>query len=445
MKSRWILGIVVSVFGCFSIARAADLLDVFEMSVQRDPRLQAAIYQYEAAKETVPQAKALLFPNLSLNFERLETHQDIRSSDNAVFGSGSTSFPTTSYGLVLKQPILRLGDWKGLKQSHARVARAVAELTAARQEHLLRVSELYLGVLAARDNLEYSSAEKTAIERQLELAIRRRQNGLATRTDEHDAQARYSLAVSNEIEARNRLDDAQQALVESTGQLVTDIDPLRATIPLQLPNPSNVDDWVNVAMQKNLSIEERRQASAIAQLEIERQKSGYYPTLDLFVRLDDRDTDGSLFGGGSRVETADVALQFNVPLFQGGATRSRIRQANLEYLRAKEELRLEQMLVTRESRSAYLGVISGVRRVEALADSVKAQESALEAKRRGYRSGVNTALHVLDAERDFYLIKRDYAQARYDYLISTLRLKLAAGQLIEADLVEINNRLEKGP
>lgn len=445
MKAVRSVAVVLFMLGSGSAAGAFDLLEVYQLSMRHDPRLQAAIYQYEAARESVPQSKAALFPDLSFNYEYLKTRQDIRSSDNDVFGSGKTRFSTNSYGLVLTQPIFRFGDWQALKQSHARVAQAVAELTAAKQDHILRVSELYLSVLAAQDDLNYATAEKSAIERQLQLAVRRRQSGLATRTDEYDASARFALAASREIEAENRLDDAQQALIESTGQLIVDLSPLGASIPLLLPSPADVEHWVSESMQQNLAIEGRRQAVAISSKEIGRQKGGYYPSIDLVARLDNRDTGGSLFGGGSEVETADIAVQFNMPLFKGGGTNSRVRQATLEHLQALEELRLEEFLVMRESRSAYLGVISGVNRVDALAESVTAQESALEAKKRGYQSGINTALHVLDAERDFYLIKRDHAQARYDYLINTLRLKLAAGMLAEADLIAVNDMLTKGP
>ena len=435
------VGALVLLLAGHSPAHAAGLLEIYQQSEQHDPELQAAIYQYEAAKESVPQAKASLFPDFRLSYEHLETNQDIRSSDNLVFGSGSTSFPTQTLGLVLTQPIFRFGDWQSLKQSHAQVAQALADVTAARQSHILRVSQIYLGVLAAEDDLEFARAERVAVESQLELATRRRQSGLATRTDEFDARARYALVQSNEIEAENRLDDARQALLVTSGELYADLDTLAENIPLETPNPATAESWVAQSIEQNLKLEARRQAAEVAGREIQRQKSGHYPTLDLVARLDDRDTNGSLFGGGSEVETADIAVQFNLPLFQGGGTRSRVRQATFEHRRAMEELRLEQLNVTREARSAFLGVLSGVSRVNALSESVAAQESALAAKTRGYQSGINTALHVLDAQRDLYLIKRDYAQARYDYLLSMLRLKTAAGTLSVADLENIDRML----
>lgn len=441
MRINRLVGTLIVLVASGSTAKSADLLEVLQLSAQHDPELQAAIYEYEAAKESVPQAKANLFPDLRLSYEYLETDQDIKSSDNTVFGSGSTSFPTKSFGAVLTQPIFRFGDWQALKQSHAKVAQAVADLSAARQSHLLRVSQTYLGVLAAEDDLEFAQAERVAVESQLNLATRRRQSGLATRTDEYDAKARYSLITSNEIAAENRLDDARQALLVTSGVLILDLDPLAAQISLDMPDPPTVETWVQQSIEQNLSLEARRQAVQVAEKEIRRQKSGHYPTLDLVVSLDNRDTDGTLFGGGSEVERADIAVQFNLPLFEGGATRSRVRQATFEYRQAMQEMKLEQLQVSREARSSFLGVISGVSKVQALDDSVTAQQSALEAKRRGYESGINTALHVLDAERDLYLIKRDYAQSRYDYLLSMLRLKNSAGILTESDLDKINRML----
>jgi len=247
--------------------------------------------------------------------------------------------------------------------------------------------------------------------------------------------------LSNEIAAQNRLDDAIQALLVTTGQLIVDLDPLAESFALETPDPPAVETWVEQSIAQNLLLEARRQAVQVAEKEVRRQKGGYYPTLDLVARLDDRETDGSLFGGGSQVETADIAVQFNLPLFQGGGVRSRVRQASFEHLGSMQELRLGQLQVSREARSSFLGVISGVSKVQALDESVTAQESAVEAKRRGFQSGINTALHVLDAERDLYLIKRDYAQARYDYLLSTLRLKNSAGILSEADLERIDRML----
>jgi outer membrane protein len=427
-----------------TFAGAADLLEVYRLSVDQDPRLQAARYRFEGAQEAVPQARSLLLPNLSFEAEYLETDQDIKSSDNAVFASGETDFPTNRYGLTLSQPIFRLADWQRLKQSHAEVALALAEYTAEEQELVLRVAEAYLAVLAAQDDVRFAAAERTAVERQRDLARARRSSGLAPRTDEFDANARYALVLANAVEADNQLDDAAQALLESTGALITDLEPLAGEIPLERPDPMNPDEWVALALAQNPQVLAAEQQLAVAQYEVRRQSAGRYPTLNLLTRLDDRDTQGSLFGGGSEVETADFAIQLRVPLYAGGSNGANVRQAALRVDETVEEVKLERLMIARQARSAYLGVLSGITRIEALNESVTAQRSALDAKQRGYSSGINTALDVLDAERDLYLILRDHAQARYDYLLSTLRLKQAAGTLSVEDLTRINAILDGG-
>ena len=422
-------------------AHATDLLEVYRLSVDHDPRLQAARYRFEAAKEAVPQARSLLLPSISAEAEYLDTQQDIRSSDNIVFASGKTDFPTNRYGLTLSAPLFRMADWHRLKQSHAEVALALAEYTAEEQELVRRVAESYLAVLAAQDNQRFAEAERTAVERQRDLARTRRSSGLAPRTDEFDANARYALVVANAVEAENQLDDARQALLESAGVLLTDLEPLRAEIPLERPDPMDVDQWVALAIRESPQLLAREQSLEVAQHEVRRQSAGRYPTLNLLTRVDNRDTDGSLFGGGSDVETADVAIQLRVPIYSGGNQGSNVRQAALKVDESVEQLKLERLVVARQARSAYLGVVSGIARTEALSESLVAQRSALEAKQRGYGSGINTALDVLDAERDLYLILRDHAQARYDYLLNTLRLKQAAGTLRVEDLARINEIL----
>lgn len=421
-------------------AAAADLLEVYTLGLQNDPRLAAARYQYEAAKEEIPLARSSLLPNADFHIEHLETQQDIKSSDNAVFARGSTDFPTDNYTLTLNQPIFRFGDWARLRQSEAQVQKAFLEFSAAEQTMILRTAELYLGVLAAQDNLKFAQSEKAAVQRQLERTQARKRAGLATRTDLYDAEARFSTVEADEIEATNLLDDSYQALRESIGVWLIDLAPLQDEIPLTRPDPDDIDSWVESAIDGNLDLKARQQALEIAQQEVRMQKAGRYPSFDFVARLNNRDTDGSLFGGGSEVETADYSVQLRVPIYTGGAVSARIRQAVQQQGQAREELKLQNLVVTRETRAAYLGVISGMNKVEALEKSVIAQQSALEAKQKGYPQK-NTMLDVLDAERDLYLIKRDYAQARYDYLLNTLRLKRATGMLAEGDLLMLDDLL----
>lgn len=421
---------------------AGDLVDAYEAALQYDPRFKAARYRYEAAREKIPQAKAELLPSMSFDAKRSKTEQDIKERENPVFGIGTSTFYTSTWQLQASQPIFRLSSWIQLGQSKAVVRQAYADFVAAEQELVLRVSALYLNLLASRDAVSLAEAELAAVGRQLELVEAQRRGGLANVTAEYEAQARYSLVEADLIEARYALDDAYQALREAVGDAITSVIPLKEEIPLVKPGPANVANWIERALEQNYSLIARQEAVSVAELEVKRLRAAHYPTLELVASHGNTDLGGAVTGGASDTDTTEVGIQVRMPIYTGGAISSQTREAQMNYRRALEERTLQHRVVMRETRAAYQGVISAISRVEALGNSVLSQTSALEGMTTGYRAGVYTFLDVLDAQRDLYSTKRDYYRARYEYLLNTLQLKQKAGSLSEEDLVLVNGLLD---
>lgn len=439
-----VTGLCIAIVATLSSpVRATDLVDVYRLSAVNDPQYQAAFYAHRASLESMPQARSALLPDIAFNYEKIETRQDVKRSDNTVVVDGKARFPSTNYGLTLTQPIFRFADWVRFNQSKIEVRQADVELAVAEQELLLRVAELYVAVLAAHDNHDYALAEREAVRKELERVESRYRNELASKSDLYDAQARFAVTRSSELEARNLLDDQLEALRESTGQRVANLIPLRESIPLEPPDPADIDAWEENAISRNLTVASRTLAVEIARREVNGKKGGHYPTLDLVARAENRDTGGSLFGGGSEIENAEIALRFNVPLYKGGSVKSGVRQSNYELSRAREDLKAQLFRVRREVRAAYLGVVTGVDKVKAYDESIIAQKAAVNTKQKGYQAGLNTLLQVLDAQRDLYFVKRDWAEARYDYLLSSLRLKQSVATLSPADITAMNALFEE--
>jgi len=418
--------------------QAESLVDVYRDAQKNDPIFSAAHFHTLAIKEGQKQALSLLLPSLSASAEFKQSDQDIVSSDNDVYGSGNTDFDTTTYGLTLTQPIFHWDSIVGLKQSKAASQQAEIEYVLAQQELVLRVADLYLKALAAQDQLNFAQAEQLAVEKHFELASGRHEMGLIPITDLHDAKARQATTRAETIVAQNLFDDALQALEEMTALPIAELSLLRGEIPLLSPEPADLDSWIGAAVEQNPAIALQEQALEVANQEVRRQSAGHYPTLDLVGRFNNEETDGSLFGGGSEVETTEFLLQLNVPLYQGGAVSSRVREARHQVSLAKQMLIKEQRGVARQVRAAYLGVNSALNRIDALQQSVLSNQLALDAKQEGFMSGLYTSLTVLDAERDLSLVSIDYAQARYDYILNTLKLKMAVGTLNGDDLLEID-------
>ena len=443
-RAHWANGLFAVVLVCAGAAplHAEDLTEVFVASRLNDPKYRAARYEFEAASYAEPQARAALLPTISAEYLRTRTDQNILASNNAVFASGRSMYSTESQTLSLTQPIFKLSAWRGYQQAKIKVKQAAAVYSAAEQDLMLRAATAYLNVLAARDALAFAGAERDAIRRQLDLVQQRFSSGLVAIANLHDAKARFAVKEADVVAARNDLDDKVQALRELTGKVHTRLKPLRDNIVLEQPDPNNIEHWVEKSLSQNLTLEARRQAVEIAQQEIGRQQAGHYPSADLVVTQNRKDTGGSLFGGGSNVETGEVTVRISIPFYSGGLVSALSGEAIKRYEGAREDLERDARQTERQARAAFQGVTGGVTRIQALSQSVQSAESARELKVEGYKSGLETILQVLDAERDLYAAKRDSAKARYDFLLNRLRLKQAVGTLSEADLDAINRMLQ---
>jgi outer membrane protein len=223
-------------------------------------------------------------------------------------------------------------------------------------------------------------------------------------------------------------------LKEIVGNDIPVYQKMRREIALVLPQPADQQRWVEQALEQNLGLKARSEAVDVAFQEVEKQRAGFWPSLSFVASQNNNKAGSTLFGGGSNVETSNVSLRLSVPVFEGGLTRALTDEAAQRHVKAKEDRELERRSVERQTRAAFQAVVSGVSLVRALRQSVESQQNAMEGKELGLQRGVYTVLMVLDAQRDLFLARRDYAQARYDYLMNTLRLKQAAGTLSEDDL-----------
>lgn len=416
---------------------ADNLLDTYQQALKNDPTYLAAQATYDAEQQKTGEARAVLLPNI--NASANTTWNEVNSSISV---PPQSNFNSSGYSVSLYQPVFDFGAFAALAQAHASVRAAAANFNAAREDLMRRVAEAYFGLLLAQDNLGLAKSQEAAIAQQREVAQGRLKVGLGTITEVHDAEARYQLATAQVLEAQNGLEDARQALREVAGKVPKEVLSLREDMPLPQPDPPVIGEWVTRALDQNYQVIAAREASIIAKREISKQHAGYYPSLNIFGSYNDANNGGGSTGLQYNSKGTSVGLQLNISIFQGGLTHSLSKEAAYRYNAAKQNLELARRQVERQTRDAFLGITSGASRVNALKQAVVASQSALEAKQTGFEAGINTNLQVLDAQRDLYQARRDYAQSRYNFVFSLLRLKQAAGTLAESDLKQINGWLQ---
>jgi outer membrane protein len=425
-------------------ANAEDLVDIYQLAKQSDPQLQAALAARQATREIKPQARSALFPTIGLTAKGGLTRLDITLTDDGDdgFGGGRSNFSNSGYALTLVQPLYSRVTSAALRQADALLGQADAVFATAQQELVLRVATRYFDVLAALDNLGFARAEKISIARQLEQSIQRFDVGLIAITDVNEAQARYDLALAQEIAADNQVANTREALREVTGTFHENLALLGEQTPLPSPDPSNIEKWAEAARAQNFQVTAAEFATQAAREEIDRQRAGHFPSVDLVGTTSFSDFGGGRFGG-SQTNDDSISVQVTAPIFQGGFVTSRTREAQFRFTQARELLEQQQRAVVRQARASYLNVIANISQVDALQQAVKSNQSALDATQAGLDVGIRTAVDVLDAQRLLFQARRDLARSRYDYILETLRLKQAAGSLSPIDLEQINRWLKQ--
>ena len=420
---------------------AVDLMDIYRDAQAQDPVYSSARFTYDASREIVPQARAAnLLPSIGLTSTFNRNHRDTD-------GFPTADFNTYGYTISLSQPLFRMQNWITYDQAGLQAKQSEALFADAAQSLIVRTAQAYFDVLLAEDNVALSGAQKTAINEQLAQAKRNFEVGTSTITDTYEAQAKYDLALAKEIADLNDREIKRQALQQLVNKMPARLAPLRDNPVLTLPKPSEMDLWVKAAEEASPSIAQFRLAYEIAAKDIDRNRAGHYPTLDFGGSFGSNSSPSTLSGGnvGPSFDTrsAGVGLTLTIPLYSGGGTQSRIRQSLSNRDRAGADLENAKRSVAQSVRQNYLGVTNGVAQVKALEAALVSNKSSLDATVLGKEVGVRTNVDVLNAQQQLFQAQRDLQQARYSTILSQLRLKSAAGRLVEEDLAEVNRMLVK--
>lgn len=421
--------------GWWQASPAQDLVTVYGLALERDAELQIAEANYLAALQALPLARSGRRPQIFFNANGTQ-----RESDNSETGDSTNR--NIGYSLNLTQSLYDTGTQGDINVAEATTAAQLAGLEAARQALILRVAETYFDILAAEDNVEFAYAERTAIARQLEQAQKRFEVGLIAITDVQEAQARFDTAEAQAILAENLLENAFQSLVVITDDTsIRNLAPLGQNLELALPQPANAKAWVDLALKNNRDLIAAQQNLNAARFERDKNARGGYPTLDLVASYADNDVEDDGLLGDSRQDDVIVGIELEIPLYTGGRIGAEQAQSESQLRAAQNTALLQSRLASQQSRTAYLDVVSGISQVKALKQALESSNIALEATQAGFEVGTRTSVDVLVSLRETYRARRDYASARYDFLINNLRLKQAAGILRDDDLFEINRWL----
>ena len=448
-------------------AAGADLLSVYDRALVNDPQIREAEANRMAQREARPQAIATLLPQVSATAGRSRDWSDGTGFSQFTFAGSPT--PTTSntggdsinnndrWGLQIRQSVFSWNNWVALRTASHEVAQAEADYLAQEQALAQRVAQQYFAVLNAQDTVAAQEAARNAITRQLEQSERRFEVGLIAITDVQDARAERDSAAAQVIAAKRALASAEEQLRATIGEKPSGLNAPAEDMPLLAPTPAAEEDWVRTSMEQNATLISSRLAADIARESVRTAFGNHLPTVELVAGRTYSDADGrrtqlnaltqtnQLTNSISETYGKSLALQFNLPIFSGGATQSRVRQSQQLWIAAKERLERTSRSTERSARDAYLGVNSEIARVQALKQALESSRTALAATEAGYEVGTRTSVDVLTSRQRLIQAQTNYSAAKYAYLNNLVQLRLAAGDLDRKTIEEINRWLTVTP
>jgi outer membrane protein len=416
-------------------ARRYDLGQLFQEALANDSTYQAARFQYQVTVEQPAIQRSGLLPNLSANASVFRRYYDLSTNDN----SATPNFGDYGGGFALTVPVYRPQQWESYEQAKLQVLQGEATLAQARQDLIIRLATAYFNVLGARDQVIALDANKTATLQQLEQAKREFEVGTKTIIDTNEAQARYDQIVAQLQVAVGTLLVRRSELEAIVGRDIGVLGALRDKPALALPQPNELPPWIKAAEDGNYNVQVNRASVAIAEREIQKARDGYKPTVDVVGNAGRSRFDGSQSSDARfRADSASIGLQLNLPIYSGGLTQAQVRSALASRDQAGANLETARRSATNQARSAFTGVNYGLSQVTSLESAETSARTQLESTQLGYQVGVRILLDVLNAQTQLIATQRDLKRARYDFLLSGLQLKAAAGTLSDDDVRAVN-------
>jgi protease secretion system outer membrane protein len=424
-------------------APAMDLQEAWNIVRLQGPVYRAAMYERDAGVENRNIGRAGLLPqlNASANKSHVDGTQEFESARGN--SENDLDYESTNWVVQLRQPLFDQQKFADYRQGQQQAEYSEAVFDAKAQNAAVSLASRYFDVLLARETIDLAKAKLNAFEQQVKAARRRFDLGDGTVIDVDQSTARRDLALAELIEAQDSLLIAERLLQELLGQEPTQVAGLREDFPTPVLEPSSLQEWLQTALASNPTLKARYHGQEIADEDVNKAKGGHWPTLDLVLAYTDSDSD-SISTINQQNRYASLGVELNMPLYAGGGTSARVRQASANRERAGEDLNATREEVFSATTREFRGVQSGQARIRALERAVASSKRAQDSARKGFLAGSSTNLDILNAEEQLFLARRDLLQAKLRYLLARLQLAAAVGQLGDDDIGQANAYLVWG-
>jgi outer membrane protein len=394
----------------------STLKNALQETYVTNPRIKAQREIFESTGETFNQAFAGWLPTISLNYNTGRRRNRLDQQWNYVDAEDQQ--------MNIDQPIFQGGETIFLMdQANSLTDANAAQLISVTQEVMINAITAYADVVRDREILRLSANNSEVLGTQLDSAEGRFDLGEATRTDVSQSQARLARAVSDEEQAIGNLAVSEARFEEVV--LRKPADTLQPIIDVPAI-PKTLEETIAIAEEKNPRVITADYTEEAAQDLVNINIARLLP--DVTLRAAASRSEGTGFQGVD-FDSDSVLLNVNVPLYQGGAEYSRIREAKIQKSRRRFELSGVRNEVQQQAVQAWEGYRTSVAIIEAQDAAIEAAEIALEGVKQEQLYGSRTILDILDQEQELFVARVNRVRSERNRIVSLYGLLAITGQL----------------
>ncbi|MFC0351163.1 TolC family outer membrane protein [Undibacterium danionis] len=418
--------------GPIQSASAIGVLEAYIAALKNDPSHRAAKAELIAGLEYEAIGRSSLLPSAQYVYSTSKNKGESISPFLGTFTKSNQDYSSTSKSVSVRQTIFNLEAYARFEQGVAQKNYSIAQFDSRSSDLMVRLLTAYVETRYAEDQLNLYTAQRDSYAEQRKVNDRLYAKGEGTKTEMLETQAKLDVAEAMRLEAIDTLQTARNNLEAIVGVDVKQLDGLPVDFKPMLDS-EDFDTWKRYAEEKNPEIIAAKYGIDIAQKEISKSQAGHAPRIELNANYN-HGVSETFATKNQDLNMRTVGVQLIIPIYSGGYVNATSKQAVARLDKARADLDGTVSKVMVELRKQFSAVKSSVVKIEGLQKSVNSATALVEATQQSIKGGVRINADLLNAQQQLVAAKRDLASARYNYLLSYLKLRVAAGTVNIDDL-----------
>ena len=416
---------------------ATDLISLHERAMQHNVNLINNRLNLNIADEDLIQKRSSIFPDINFTAKASETTIERYKSTGSY---NPSDYDRDTYNLSIKQPIFHLYVFDEIRKSEDALNKNKIASSDSELQIILESVRHYFNLIKYKNLVELNKIKQQYHNAKYKSSMQLLSSGNITIQEHEKHKNNFDKSIIDVQFSINELAEIKNQVYIFSGKDLNDINDIKLVNIKH--NKFNADDLIELAYIKNNSIKLSKQNIKMTRNDIASQKSRHYPTIDILAEYgySDITQGGSQFGPTTR-EDSTISLVLNFPIYNGGYQNSKIRQAKLNYEKARYDYKNTKRVLRAQVLDTLNKYNIGINQFENSRKAEKTQQKKYENAKLGHDKGIYSDTELLNAKMEYFESVFNSKNIMMDYIHNKLVLDYLSNDLDIASIRKINTYL----